>query len=97
MTDLTPLVALLGALVTVLMFGGIVMGYALWRLAQRMPPLEATVIQTANVLNEHLGAQRVVPPPGAGLPNEFIPADQAELEAFFRNWSGGEARPWEDS
>ena len=94
MNALTPLVALLGLLVTGLLIGGTILGIALWRLTQRVTPLEHAVVQTAQALNEHLGAPRVsIPAPG--VPDTFS-VDEVEASEFLRNWSR-DSRPWEDS
>ena len=94
MNALAPLVALLGALVTGLLIGGTILGIALWRLGQRFKPLEDAVVQTAQALNEHLGAPRVSIP-ASDVPDAFS-VDEGEAREFLHNWSR-DSRPWEDS
>ena len=88
------LVALLGFFVAGLTVGGVILGTALWRLHQRVGALEPAVVQTAQVLNEHVGAPRVGVPP---LTDAFVPIDDADAKEFLRNWNAASPRPWEDS
>ena len=87
-------VTLLGFFVTALTLGGVILGTALWRLHQRVGALEPAVVQTAQALNEHVGAPRVGVPP---LADAFVPIDDADAEEFLRNWNAASPQPWEDS